>query len=239
MKHAVLAVVPARGQSKGLPRKNLRLLAGKPLVAYSIEAALQSKLVDAVCVSTEDEEISQVARAYDGVTVVNRPAELATDTAQNNGVVRHAVCTIEKHRHFEHVVLLQPTSPLRSAEHLDECLEGFLASGARSALSVVHAEHHPGKSIVLGANGWAEPFTCLADMEKRRQDLPVVYRQNGAIYALRVEDFLAFDRFYLPPCFAYVMPAEVSVDIDSELDLQIASTVLRSKQCSEAKASAA
>lgn len=218
----VLAVIPARRGSKGLRLKNLRLLDGVPLIAYSIRSALATKLVTAVVVSTEDDEIARVAAAH-GAQVIKRPEALAADTVQNNPVIRHAIesrATAE-----EIVVLLQPTTPLRTAAHIDACVSAVL-EGARSAMTITPVEHHPGKAVVV-RNGLVEPFTDDAEMEAQRQAMREVFRQNGAVYAIGVDDFLEHDRFFLRPCRAVVVPAEDSIDIDSELDLMLAELILQ------------
>lgn len=217
----VIAVIPARRGSKGLPLKNLRLLQGVPLVAHSIRGALAAALVDAVVVSTEDDEIAAVAADY-GAVVVKRPPELATDTAQNNAVVTHVLES--RARADRMVVLLQPTSPLRTGAQIDACIAA-IRDGAKSAMTITAAEHHPGKAVIVD-NGLIEPFTNDADMEAQRQSLREVYRQNGAVYAIGVPDFLAHDRFYLRPCRGVIVPAEDSIDIDSEMDLALAELML-------------
>lgn len=221
--HQAIAVIPARGGSKGLPRKNLRLLGGVPLIVHTIRAAQQARLLSAVVVSTEDDEIACVAREA-GAVVVNRPPELATDVVQNTDVVRHAlgVCAPS----YSQVVLLQPTSPLRGGDAIDACLKLLAHSDTRSAMTVSAVEHHPGKTMRLDASGAVQPFTNWLEMEARRQDLPVLYRQNGAVYALWVSDFLAQNRFIVSPCRAHRMSAEQSVDIDTEIDLQVAEKLL-------------
>src|SRR5690606_18674980 len=147
-------------------------------------------------VSTEDDEIAEVARRC-GAPVIRRPADLASDGAQNDAVLRHALLEIDAAARFELVVLLQPTSPLRHAAHIDACIEALARGGARSVMTVTEADVHPGKSVLL-RNGFVEPFTTLEDMERRRQDMAAAYRQNGAVYALGVGDFMAHGRFYLP-----------------------------------------
>jgi CMP-N-acetylneuraminic acid synthetase len=225
-RNGVIAVIPARRGSKGLPLKNLRALHGVPLIVHSIRAALAATLVDLVVVSTEDDEIAAVASEH-GATVVKRPADLASDTAQNNGVVRHVIDSFpSQHRHL---VLLQPTSPLRSAAQIDACIEPLAGGAARSAMTITPVEHHPGKAVYLNGD-LIEPFTNDADMEARRQEMREVYRQNGAVYAIGVEDFLAHDRFYLRPCHGVVVPAEDSIDIDSEIDLMLAQLILEKRQ---------
>lgn len=221
---SAVAIVPARGGSKGLPRKNLRLLANRPLLAWSIDAAQAACHLAAFYVSTEDDEIAEVAQQC-GAPVIRRPADLSTDAAQNDAVVRHALLEIDAAARFELVVLLQPTSPLRRSEHIDACVEGLVRSGARSAMTVAMADVHPGKSVVL-KDGLVEPFTTWEDMEKRRQEMVEVYRQNGAVYALGVGDFLAHGCFYLPPCYGVRMSRRDSIDIDHELDLMLAELIL-------------
>lgn len=219
----VVAVIPARRGSQGLPLKNLRLLDGVPLLAHSIRAALAASSVTTVVVSTEDAEIGAIAAAH-GATVVRRPAELATHTAQNNGVVRHV---LESRGSIDRiVVLLQPTSPLRSAADIDACVSPILSGEARSAMTVTAVDHHPGKAVVIG-HGLVEPFTTDADMEARRQTLQQVFRQNGAVYAIGARDFIAHDRFYLRPCRGVIVPADRSIDIDSEIQLMLAELILQ------------
>ena len=218
----VFAVIPARAGSKGLARKNLRLLGGVPLVVHSIRAAKGAASVDRLVVSTEDTEIAAVARS-EGAQVLTRPAELAGDSVRNNDVVRHAIG--EAGAGFTYVVLLQPTSPLRTSADIEACLRPLLAGEARSVMTVAPAEHHPAKAVRIEA-GLVLPYGSAEGMEARRQDLPPAYRQNGAVYALAIEDFLREDRFYIPPCKAAVMSAQTSLDIDSEIDLLVAEQVL-------------
>ena len=225
LRNTVLAVIPARRGSKGLPVKNLRLLDGVPLIVHSIRAARAASLVTTVVVSTEDDEIAAIGAAH-GATVVKRPAALATDTAQNTPVVRHA---IEARGAAEQVVvLLQPTSPLRTAAQIDACISAVL-DGAKSAMTITAVDHHPGKAVIVD-HGLIEPFTSDADMEAQRQAMREVYRQNGAVYAIGVADFLAHDRFYLRPCRGVVVPREDSIDIDSEIDLLLAELILQQRR---------
>ena len=222
----VIAVIPARRGSKGLPLKNLRLLDGLPLVAHSIRAALAVERLDTVIVSTEDDEVAAIARQF-GADVVKRPAELATDTAQNNGVVRHVLQHLNASNGV--VTLLQPTSPLRTPGHIEACLGPLLRGEARSAMTVTPVEHHPGKAVVI-ENGLIEPFTNDGDIEARRQTMREVYRQNGGVYAIGVADFLALDRFFMRPCRAVIVPADDSIDIDSELDLKLAELIIQGRR---------
>jgi CMP-N,N'-diacetyllegionaminic acid synthase len=221
-----VAIVPARGGSKGLVRKNLRQIAGTSLVARAIQAGIGAARVDAIYVSTEDQEIAQEARRQ-GADVIERPAKLATDTAQNNAVLHHALQTIGEQGHKPKIlVLLQPTSPFRQASHIDEALDLFTRTRAASVISVCEVDHHPGKAVQL-ADGLLEPFTNDRDMEARRQDMTRVYRQNGAIYITYVDDFLESDRLFRRPCQGYVMDRRDSIDIDDEFDLQFAEFIAR------------
>jgi len=227
-----VAIVPARGGSKGLPRKNLRTVGGVPLVVRAVDAARAAATVDAVWVSTEDAEIAAVAREA-GAEVVDRPPPLATDDAQGDAVLRHAL---------EHLrglgwqpavaVLLQPTSPLRRAADIDGCIALFHERRAASVFSLCAAEHHPGKAVVL-RDGRVEPFTNERDLEARRQDMAEIYRQNGAVYVVRVADFLTGGRLYRRPCFGYVMDRRDSIDIDDETDLRIAEVLLAAREETE------
>ncbi len=226
-KHAAtLAVVPARGGSKGVPRKNLRLLGGLPLIVHSLLAARAARRLDQVVVSTEDDEIAAVARGA-GIEVIRRPPALATDHVQNTEVVRHA---LQEAGSFERVVLLQPTSPLRAGSDIDACLDLLDTPGTASAMTVTPVEHHPAKVLALDAAGLATPFTNWREMEARRQDLPVLFRQNGAVYALAAGDFLREGRFLLPPCRVHVMAQATSIDIDSETDLLVAEQLLAARR---------
>ncbi len=223
-----VAVVPARGGSKGLPRKNLRTVGGVPLVVRAVDAAREARTVDAVWVSTEDTEIAAVAREA-GAEVVERPAALATDTAQGDAVLRHALEHLRGLGQEPMVaVLLQPTSPLRRAADIDGCVELFHERRAASVFSLCAAEHHPGKAVVL-RDGRVEPFTNERDLEARRQDMAEAWRQNGAVYVVGVGEFLAGGRLYRRPCFGYVMDRRDSIDIDDEVDISIAEVLLAAR----------
>ncbi|CAM3025971.1 cytidylyltransferase domain-containing protein [Legionella worsleiensis] len=224
-KDSILAVIPARGGSKRLPRKNILRLGHKPLLEYSIEAALGCDYICDVVVTSEDPEICSVA-SNAGAMVIKRPQALAGDTVSNEHVIRHAIEVFTADHYFpEYVVLLQPTSPLRTSLHLEQCLRQFLNSGMKSVMSVCKVEHHPGKCIRIN-HQQAEPYTSLEDVEKRTQDLEEVYRQNGAIYALKTADFLSELKFYQSPCFPFIMNADDSIDVDSILDLQFCELLL-------------
>jgi CMP-N-acetylneuraminic acid synthetase len=218
------ALIPARGGSKGLPRKNVRPLAGKPLICYSIEAALRSRCIRGCFVSTEDPEISSIASAC-GATVIERPLALAGDETSSEDVCLHALDALASRSGTpDYFVLLQPTSPLRTHHHIDDCIGALLASATLSAMSVTVAEHHPFKCLRV-QDGLLQPLFDADKLHAARQKLPVVYRQNGAIYVCPVPDFLARRTFFLPPVLPFVMNAEDSIDIDSAHDLDCAEAV--------------
>jgi len=221
----VIAIIPARGGSKGLPRKNLRLLAGKPLIAHSILAARECGLISRCIVSTEDPEIKQVSLEY-GAEVVDRPADLATDHALSADVVRHVLEKLsETGFQPEYFVLLQPTSPLRTSRHIQQCLQAFLASPSPCSISVTETEHHPYKDFTLD-NGFLHPLFGAEYLSQPRQQLPMVYRQNGAIYAMKCRAFLEHNGFFVEPALPFFMAKKDSIDIDSGLDLQAAEQLL-------------
>lgn len=223
----VYAIITARGGSKGVPRKNIRMLHGKPLIAYSILAALACPLISRCLVTTDDADIKQISLQW-GAEVIDRPAELSTDTSLSQDVVRHALEYIEKGLGLpEYFVLLQPTSPMRNAAHLQECLASYLNSDYLSAISVTEMEHHPYKCLTVD-QGKLNPFHDVYSLDKPRHLLPKIYRQNGAIYVLKTTDFLQHNSFFIPPAMPFVMSQQESIDIDSEFDFFLAERIIES-----------
>jgi CMP-N-acetylneuraminic acid synthetase len=216
----VLALIPARGGSKGIPRKNLAPLAGRPLLAWTLDAALQSRIVTRAVVSTEDDETAEVARSL-GADVLARPPELAADDTPMQPVILHA---LEELGAPEVLVLLQPTSPLRRAEHVDEAVELLLSSGADSVVSVVGVPHRYRPGSLMALDG--ERLVRLADDHAgTRQEKPLVYARNGpAVLALRPERIGA--DLYGGDCRPYVMGARESLDVDEPFDLELAELLL-------------
>lgn len=220
------AIITARGGSKGLPRKNERLLSGKPLLAYTIEAARGCPLISRTLVSTEDPALKALSLRC-GAEVVDRPAEFAADLSPSQDAVRHALGWLEAQADLpDCFALLQPTSPLRTAEDLSRCLKDFQAAGARSAVSVAEAEPHPYKTLLL-EGGRLRPSFDEASLNTPRQALPKAYQLNGAIFVVGSRDFLKEGRFFLEPVMPFIMPRERSIDIDSESDLLVAEQALR------------
>jgi len=225
----ILALIPARGGSKGIPYKNARLLMGKPLIAYTIEAALQSQYQLRVVVSTDDEEIAEVARTADAEVPFLRPAELARDKAPTLPVVQHALGWLEQHEGYKPdlVVLLQPTSPLRRAEHIDQGIKLLLQTDADSVVSVCEVEHSPYWMRVLDNEGRVKPFVEGDHEFSRRQDLPPVYRLNGALYVTKRRIVMEERCLLGDDVRALVMAREDSIDIDDEVDFLLAELLLK------------
>jgi CMP-N,N'-diacetyllegionaminic acid synthase len=224
----VLGVVTARGGSKGLPGKNIRPLGGKPLIAYTLEAALGSAVLTRVMVSTDDEVIAATARELGGAVPFLRPAELATDDASQVDVVRHAVLWAEADAgaRYAAVVLLQPTTPFRQAADIDGAVRKLLESGADSVISVSEPLlDNPFYAYTLEGDRPVRLMGAGAGTEQR-QGLPPTYVRNGAIYAVRREVIVAGGDLYGSDVRAFVMPAERSVNIDTELHMEFAEFLL-------------
>jgi CMP-N-acetylneuraminic acid synthetase len=217
-----LALIPARGGSKGIPRKNIREIAGKPLVAWTIEGALSANGVERVVVSTDDEEIAAVAREWGADVPFLRPAELATDETPGIAPVLHAM---EQLTEYEDVLLLQPTSPLRRREEIEALLSLARREGAQSIVSVVEVRDHPSWMFRMADDGRLESYAQAAEAA-RRQDLPILYSLNGAMYWIRTEWLQRERRLVGPWTRGFVMDAASSVDIDSMLDWRLAEILL-------------
>jgi len=223
----ILGLIPARGGSKGLPRKNIRPLLGKPLIAWTIEQALASKYLDMVIVSTDDEKIAEISRKYGAELPFMRPKKLATDEARGIDVVLHAMDQIEENdKPYDLLILLQPTSPLRTSEDIDKAIELLFLKKAQTIVSVCEVDHHPYWSNILPKNGCMKDFIKAEIMNKNRQELPVFYRLNGAIY-LAYWDYLKEQKSFLgKETFAYIMLQERSIDINKEIDFKLAEALM-------------
>lgn len=219
-----LAVIPARGGSKRLPRKNVLDLAGKPLIAWTIEAAKNSKYIDHFIVSTDDKEISDVSKKH-GSEVLTRPAELATDIASSVDVVLHAIAA--QNQSYDYVILLQPTSPLRTAQHIDEAIELLFEKNANAVISVCETDHSPLWANTLPEDGSMDNFIREEVQGKRSQDLPVFFQLNGAIYLVNAVNFKQSKSFIQATnSYAYIMSKKDSVDIDTDLDFEFVSLLI-------------
>ena len=219
----ILGLIPARGGSKGVPRKNIRCLAGKPLLAYTAEAALNSKRLSRVILSTEDIEIAEVGRKSGLDVPFMRPADLAADSTPTLPVVIHALKSLEElGDKFDAVCLLQPTNPLRRALDIDNCIELFERSKADSVVSVrpVPAEYNPKWVYWQDAEGMLSISTGDIEPVHRRQDLPEAYHRDGSVYITRTDIIIDRGSLYGDHIVGYKMPYQFSVNIDSEEDWQ-------------------
>lgn len=213
----VLGLIPARGGSKGIPGKNLRNVAGKPLIVWTIDAAAASKYVDRCILSSDDPEIIEVAKKYGCEVPFCRPAEYARDDSPEIDPVLHALGELPG---FDIVVLLQPTSPLRTAADIDACLELLIETGAASCVSMREAADHPYWSFWPRADGRLCSFVSEPSaLNTRRQDLPRALCLNGAVYAARIPPLLASRALVGHDTVAYEMPLSRSLDIDNPEDL--------------------
>jgi CMP-N,N'-diacetyllegionaminic acid synthase len=230
----VLGIITARGGSKGIPGKNLRLLAGKPLLSYTIEAARSSRSLDRLILSTDDESIAEAGRALGCEVPFIRPAELARDETAHLPVIQHAARWMADHERYrpDAVMTLQPTSPLRRPEDITSSIRLLDESGADSVLSVseVPAHVHPMRALRVDASGEAVLFVTgqpVATRINRRQDLPPAWTMNGAIYLCRTGVlFAASPSLYGDRVVAYRMPLEYGISIDDLDDWAAAERVL-------------
>lgn len=228
----VLGLITARGGSKAIPKKNVRILAGKPLIAWTIEAASKSRFLSGVIVSTDDEEIAHVSKLFGADVPFMRPAELARDDSPHVLSVEHAVRWLEdKAGHApDYVMVLQPTSPFRTAQDIDGAIQLAISQNASAVVSVCESNKHPYKIHQILEGGTLSSFVKSDIAYLRRQDLPVAYAENGAIYLSRSESLLR-ERTFLPVgTFPYIMPQERSLDVDSEWDLFIAELIMQHVQ---------
>jgi len=224
----VLAVIPARAGSKRLPNKNIIDLNGKPLIVWSINAGLGSKYIDELIVSTDSKKIATIAKRAGSDVPFIRPKALATDTATSYDVAAHAL----KHyqNRFDIIILLQPTSPLRTSRDIDAALEFFMKNKANAVVSVCETEHSPLLCNVLPKDLSMKGFLKNKLKKARSQELPKYYRINGGLYIVSVKNFLKEKTFFLSKkIYAYVMPKDRSVDIDNKSDLDFAKFLIRRK----------
>ncbi|WP_102273801.1 acylneuraminate cytidylyltransferase family protein [Cytobacillus massiliigabonensis] len=211
----VLAIVPARGGSKGVPRKNVRNLAGKPLIAWTIETGKKSKYIDRVIVSSDDSEIIRISKAYGADVPFIRPKHLAEDKTPGIDPVIHALKELPD---YDYVVLLQPTSPLRLAEDIDGCIEQLVRTKSSACVSVTESEKSPYWMYIVLENGGMKPFIPQKEVAVPRQDLPSVYMLNGAVYVAKTEWLLQTKTFVTEETTAFIMSKSRSYDIDTEED---------------------
>ncbi|HOE93696.1 MAG TPA: acylneuraminate cytidylyltransferase family protein [Methanofastidiosum sp.] len=221
----IICLIPARGGSKGLKRKNIKLFGGEPLIAHTIKAAINSKLIDNIYVSTEDEEISQISKNY-GALVSKRPKELAKDETKTIEVLLDFLNNLNFDKDKLIIILLQPTSPLRTTQDIDDSINVFLEGKCESVISVCKINHSPLWSFKF-EEGYLKPFFKQEYLEQRRQELPILYAPNGAIYISTPKTLNEYLSFFGNKTIPYIMPFERSIDIDSEEDFNLAEIIFK------------
>jgi CMP-N,N'-diacetyllegionaminic acid synthase len=226
---AIIAIIPARGGSKSIPRKNIKPLGGKPLIIYTIETALKCKLFDRVIVSTDDKEIATISEKHGARLPFMRPRELALDTTPMLPVLQHAVSYLEKNEklHIDIVVLLQPTSPFRDVSDIENCIEKLKNERADSVVTLCEAEQNPYFVIIKLQDGNVVPLLKTEKPVTSRQDAAKVYRLNGAVYVVRRNVLMNENKIFTDNTKAVIMPQEKSIDIDSPLDFEFAEFLIK------------
>jgi CMP-N,N'-diacetyllegionaminic acid synthase len=227
----VIGLITARGGSKGIPGKNIKMAAGKPLIEWTIQAALESQLLCRVIVSTDDDAIATVALSAKAEVPFLRPKELAGDASPHILTTEHAIQWLHEQEDCQpdYILLLQPTSPLRTASDIDGAIRLAIDRNASDVVSVCEAQHHPFLTYRLGDDGTLSPLVQTEIGYLRRQDLPTAYATNGAIYLNKRESLLQ-RRCHTPPgTLAYVMPQHRSLDVDTAWDFLVAELLLENR----------
>jgi CMP-N,N'-diacetyllegionaminic acid synthase len=232
----VLGIIPARGGSKRLPRKNLLHLAGRPLITYTIEAGLRSHFIDELMVSTDDQKIADIATSSGARVPFIRPASLARDETGYFEVIKHAIEYYIKTegKKFDYIVYLQPTSPLRDYTEIDNAMALMQRKNADAVISVSEPDHTPLWCNTLPDNLSMEGFLSDDVKYKRSQELDRYYRLNGALYIVCISRLLTEKTFFINNnIFAYIMPQEKSIDIDTALDLKLCEVLMQERICAK------
>lgn len=227
----ILYIIPARGGSKGLPGKNIRFLGGKPLIGHTIVAAQNAKYKGTILVSTDDEKIAAIAKKYGAEVPFMRPEILSSDSAPTIDVLFHALNYYgNQNKTFDIIVLLQPTSPLRTSKDIDDAIKLMIAKNSEAIVSVCEAEHHPLWANILPEDGSMKSFIRNEIKGLNRQQLPKYYRLNGAIYISTISALNKYKSFFQENTYSYIMPEGNSVDIDHEIDFKLAELLLKNKE---------
>jgi len=227
----VIGLITARGGSKSIPKKNIHMLAGKPLIAWTIEAARSSRSLSRVIVSTDDQEIAGISEEYGAEVPFTRPAELAQDDSDHVSVVSHALVWLDQNEGFapDYLMLLQPTSPLRTSEDIDAAMELAESNSAEAVVGVSEMKPHPYLSRQMGDDGILTEFIPTNIPYLQRQALPTAFAVNGAMYLNRPASLLKHRSFAPKGALGYVMPPERSIDIDTPWDLHVAELIIQSR----------
>lgn len=228
----IIGIIPARGGSKGIPEKNIRDLAGKPLIAWTIEAALKSNVCSRIIVSTDNQKIMDVARHWGAEVPFIRPDHLSTDTSTSVSVIQHAIDFLfsEGIQESDYILLLQPTSPLREDTDIKNVVDIARSKHAEAVVSVTESHFHPQKALIITHQGNLQRYFTNKYDNVRRQDIPPAYAENGAVYLNRISTFLK-EKTFLPQnkTTPYIMPPERSMDIDTLWDLRLAELIINMK----------
>lgn len=223
--YKIFAIIPARGGSKGIAGKNIKPLNRKPLICHTIEESLSSIYLNEVFVSTDDSIIAKTSKKC-GAKIIDRPAELAEDESPTIDAIFHAIDTI-KNTHGKYIIiLLQPTSPLRTTVDINNAFDIFMKTDCDSVISMCKVEHSPYWCFKYEGNKF-KPLFGDECFEMRRQELPDVYRPNGAIYITTIENLYKNNGFYCDKIVPYIMPPERSIDIDEEIDFKLAELLIQ------------
>ena len=230
MKPKILAIVPARAGSKRLPKKNTKILDGIPLIAHTFEAINKSKFINMTVATSDSQKVLEISRKYSNVHPLERPSELASDTASMVDVVLHAVDFANQISNFDVVCVLQPTSPLRTYSDIDEAIKLFLEKKAKNVVSLTKCQHSP---------LWTTPLETETDFQlfmkgltdTRSQDLKQFYQLNGAIYLIDTNELIRSKKLFLSSeSYPFIMCPENSIDIDEILDFKLAELILRERK---------
>lgn len=225
----ILGVVVGRGGSKGIPRKNVRLLGGRPLISYAVVPGKESAYIDRLIVSSDDAEIIEVAKSFGAEAPFVRPAELASDTAKALPVIQHAVqfCEHEEGKKYDFIVYLEPTGPLRLAEDIDRAVEKAVDTNADSVVGLMELEDANPVRVKKIVDDRIEPFAIPEPEGLRRQDQEKAYLRNGSVYVFKRDSVVDKNSLWGEVSRPYVMPRERSVNIDEESDFLVAEYFLK------------
>lgn len=224
-----MGIITARGGSKGLPGKNIIRVLDKPLIAYTIDAALKSELITKTIVSSDDDEILSISESF-GAVPLKRPVEFAQDESSSEDAITHVINALKSEgEEFDLFVLLQPTSPLRNSNDIDNALYQMIDKNANGVISVFNIGVKPFKSYYLDREGFLQGVHNNKAPNMRRQDLPDAYLANGAIYAVYVKDFLSSKSLIPANTIPYVMPKSKSIDVDTIEDVRLVEDFIISK----------
>lgn len=225
----ILAIIPARGVSKGIPKKNIVPLLGKPLIAWTIEASKASKYINRTIVSSDSDEILKVSEEY-GAEAVKRPDDISGDNAPFQLLITHALETLKNQENYfpDFLAYLQPTSPLRTTTDIDKAMEYMLSKKAEALISVYPQDKKFLKTFIVNSKGYLEGAVNDIYPFANRQDLPDLFMPNGAIFIIKTSVFLKRKQLFAPKTVPFVMDADRSVDVDNLEDLLKIEKILKS-----------